>query len=191
MKTEKCSLQALSNRIIAMVIFFSFILLFLGGITHAEPPKTVGHLMTEPATLFDLGIVRLENLLKNNQPGILEVSYDRERNKINISVVRIMRMSRGEKNRSKEDLRRLIQQDIGKVRRDLNINLVSGEIDSGYTALENCFSHADAPTNSGPTDLRDELYNMTEISAKVIVHRDEAAVEARVPLKGNRIEWLK
>jgi hypothetical protein len=30
---------------------------------------------------------------------------------------------------------------------------------------------------------------MTEISAKLIVHRDEAAVGARVPLKGNRIEW--
>ena len=191
MKIEKRSLQAQSNRIVATVMFLSFMLLCLAGIVHAESTKTVRHLMSEPATLFDLGIVRLENLLRKNQPGALDVSYDWERNKILISVVRINRMSRGEKNRSKEDLRRLIQQDIGNVRRDLNINLVTGEIDSGYTVLENCFRHSSAPKPGGPSDLKDELYSMTEISAKVIVHRDESAVEARVPLKGNRIEWIK
>ena len=106
-------------------------------------------------------------------------------------MVRINRMSRGEKNRSKDDLRRLLQQDIIKIRQDLNINPATGEIASGYTALENCFRHADAPKTGAPADLKDELYRMTEISAKVIVHREEAAVEARLPLVGNRIEWIK
>jgi hypothetical protein len=147
--------------------------------------------MSEPATLFDVGIVRLENLLRKHQAGTLDVSYDWERNKILIRVVRINRMSRGEKNRSKEDLRRLIQQDILKVRQDLNINPATGEINSGYTVLENCFRHANAPKPGGPSDLKNELYSMTEISARVIVHRDEAAVEARVPLVGNRIVWIK
>lgn len=191
MNTKTRWLRTPRNRIIAVVIFFSLNFLCLDGITRAESSQTVRHLMREPATLFDLGIVRLENLLRKNQPGTLDVSYDRERNKILIRVVRINRMSRGEKNRAKEDLRRLVQQDILKIRQDLNINPATGEIDSGYTALENCFSHADDAKNSGPTDLKDELYNMTEIAAKVIVHRDEAAVEARVPLKGNRIEWIK
>ncbi len=191
MNTETRWLRTPCNRIIAVVIFFSLNFLCLDGITQAESSQTVRHLMREPATLFDLGIVRLENLLRKNQPGTLDVSYDGERNKILIRVVRINRMSPGEKNRAKEDLRRLVQQDILKIRQDLNINPATGEIDSGYTALENCFRHADDAKNSGPTDLKDELYNMTEIAAKVIVHRDEAAVEARVPLKGNRIEWIK
>jgi hypothetical protein len=100
-------------------------------------------------------------------------------------------MSQIEKSRSKDDLRRLSQQDVNKIRRDLNINLVTGEIDPGYTALENCFRHVGHPKNHELANLKDDLYNMTEISAKIIVHRDEVAVEARVPLKGNRIEWVK
>ena len=191
MKTEKPSLHALNHRIIVAVILLSSIFLCVAGITYAESSKTFQHLMNEPATLFDLGIVRLENLLRKNQRGILDVSYDGERHKILISVVRINRRSQGEKNRSKEDLRMLIQQDILKIRQDLNINPTTGQIDSGLTALEKCFSHADAPQTDDPTGLREELFNMSEISAKVIVRRDEAAVEARTPLKGNTIRWLK
>ena len=191
MVTKWSPLKDITKSHMNIFILVSFILLFWVGVAQAEQTKTVRNLMSEPATMFDLGIVRLENLLKNNQLGTLEVLYDWERNTILISVVRINRMSRGEKNRSKEDLRRLIQQDIHTIRRDLNINPATGEIDSGYTALENCFRHAGHPKKHEPADLKDELYNMTEISAKVIVHRNEAAVEARVPLKGNRILWIK
>jgi hypothetical protein len=176
---------------ITTFIMVSIVLFFLAGVAQAEATKTVRDLKSEPASMLDLGLVRLENLLRKNQPATIDVSYDYERNKILIRVVRINRMSRGEKNRSKDDLRRLIQQDVLKIRQDLNVNPVTGEIQSGYTALENCFRHADAPKERGATNLRDELYHMTEISAKVIVDRDEAAVEARVPLKGNRIEWIK
>ena len=191
MKTQKRLLHALNHRIIVAVILLSAIFLCVAGITYAESLKTVQHLMNEPATLFDLGIVRLENLLRKNQRGMLDVSYDGDRHKILISVVRINRRSQGEKNRSTEDLRMLIQQDILMIRRDLNINPATGQIDSGLTALEKCFSHGNAPQTDGPTGLREELFNMSEISAKVIVHRDEAAVEARMPLKGNTIRWLK
>jgi len=191
MGTKRSPWRGYTHRKIYLVLLGSFILLFWAGIAPAEPPETVQHLMTEPSTLFDLGIVRLENLLRNNQPGTLQVSYDWERNKIHISVVRFNRMSQGEKNRNVEDLRRFVVQDITKIRNDLDVNPVTGEIDSGYTILENCFRHADYPNKDGQTNLKNELYNMTEISAKVIVHRNEAFVEARVPLKGNRIEWIK
>jgi len=191
MGTKRDPWQGISNMKISIVILILVILNFGAGISPAEPTKTVRHLMMEPATMFDLGIVRLENLLRNNQPGILAVSYDWERNKIQINVVRINRMSRGEKNRSAEDLRRLIVQDIHKIRKDLNVNPATGQIDPGYTTLENCFSHAGYTEKEEPTNLKDELYNMTEISAKVIVHREEVFLEAMVPLKGNRIEWVK
>ena len=82
MKTEKRSLQAPSHRIMVAVMLLSSLFLCVAGTTYAESLKTVKHLMNEPATLFDLGIVRLENLLRKNQPAILEVSYDRGRNKI-------------------------------------------------------------------------------------------------------------
>lgn len=191
MGTKRSLWRGLTNRNIHIVLLGSFILLLGAGIAPAEPPETVQHLMTEPATMFDLGIVRLENLLRNNHPGALHVSYDWERNKIQINVVRINRMSRGEKNRRIEDLRRFVVQDIHKIRNDLNVNPATGEIDSGYTTFENCFRHAGYPNKGEQTNLKDELYSMTEISVKVIVHRDEAFVEARVPLKGNRIDWVK
>ena len=181
----------LTRRVIYGVIFGSFILLIATGMASAGPPDTVQQLMAEPATMFDLGIVRLENFLRNNQPGTLHVSYDWERNKIQIKVVRTNRMSRGEKNRSVEDLRRFVQHDITKIRNDLNVNPATGETDPGYTTLENCFRPAGYPNRDGQTALKNELYDMTEISVKVIVHRDEAFVEARAPLKGNRIEWVK
>jgi hypothetical protein len=191
MGTNNSLWRNLTRRIIYGVIFGSFILLIATGIASAGPPDTVQQLIAEPATLFDLGIVRLENFLRNNQPGTLHVSYDWERNKIQIKVVRINRMSRGEKNRSAEDLRRFVQHDITKIRNDLNVNPATGETDPGYTTLENCFRHAGYPNKDGQTNLKNELYDMTEISAKVIVHRNEAFVEAWAPLKGNSIEWVK
>lgn len=191
MGTKKSPLQVIAIRNIYTIIFVSLILLFGLGIAHAEPTKTIQHLMAEPATLFDLGLFRLENLLRKTISGTLDVSYDRERNKIQINVVRINRISQGGKGKGREDLWTLISLDINKIRHDLNVNLATGEIDSGYTTLENCFRHAGYTENEGRGNLKDELYDMIEISAKVIVHRDKAAVEAKAPLKGNRIEWVK
>lgn len=183
--------QGISNIKMIIVIAGLVILLFGVGAAPAGPTKTVRNLMTEPATMFDLGIVRLESFLRNNQPGKLDVSYDWERNKIQINVVRINRMSKQNKKTNVEDFRRQIQHDIQKIRKDLNVNPATGEIDSGYTTLENCFRHAGNSPQDEPTSLKNELYDMIEISAKVIVHRNDLFLEARAPLKGNRIEWIR
>lgn len=183
--------QGVSNIKIIIVIIVLGVSLLGAVMAPAEPIKSVRDLMTEPATLFDLGIVRLESYLRNNQPGKLDVSYDWERNKIQINVVRIHGMSKQEKNRTTEELRRLIQFDIQKVRQNLNVNPVTGEIDPGYTPLENCFRHAANSPRDEPANLKAELYDMTEISARMIVNRNNVFLEARVPLKGNRIQWIK
>ena len=191
MGTSRSPLQGIFNGKMNIAIFAAFFLIFFGGIPPAESAETVQDLMKEPATMFDLGIVCLENLLRHDQRGRLDVVYDLERNKIQINIVIISRMSKAEKKRSRDDLRRLVQQAIQRARMDLNVNPVTGEIDPGYTTLEDCFRHAVYNKKNDHSALKDELYNMTEISAKVIVHRDEAAVEAKVPLVGNRIDWVK
>ena len=45
------------------VLLTVIILLSLAGIVHAEQTSTIKYLMTEPLTLFDLGIYKLDKLM--------------------------------------------------------------------------------------------------------------------------------
>jgi hypothetical protein len=185
------SLQSVTGRNRKIALFLYIILIFSPGITLAEPTKAIHSLMTEPATLFDLGIVRLENLLKKTQTGALDVSYDFQSNKIQISVIVTNRMSTQEKKSSKDKFLREIGHIIQTIRLDLGVNPSTGEVDAGNTAFEDCFRHAGRNKNAGPANLREELYNMTEISVKVKVQRGKVAMEGQAPLVGKDIVYDK
>ena len=53
------------------VLLTLIILLSLSGVVHAEQTPTIKYLMSEPLTLFDLGIYKLDKLINEDQGSFI------------------------------------------------------------------------------------------------------------------------
>ena len=171
------------------IILFLAILLSFAGIAHAEQTNTIRYLVSEPLTLLDLGIYRLNRLVNEDPYGSANVTYDWENNKIiiHITILEHFVHTRRDVN-SKKEAYVLVSRMVNSLRTKLGVNYQTGEIDSGYTSLEKCFRpvHGGKKKNE-PESLKEDLFDMIEIS--VYFQGSNVTVKGKTPLKGTGINF--
>jgi hypothetical protein len=142
--------------------------------------------MTEPLTLFDLGIYKLDKFINEDPAVNATVKYDPETNKINIHVVAYESIAqRGTRfSQNKREGFELLNSIVNKIRTKLGVDHQTGNIFSGSTALEDCFRPANGRViKNEPDSLKDDLFNMIEIS--VLLSGGNFNLNRKVALKGS------
>jgi len=171
------------------IILLLAILLSFAGISHAEQTNTIKYLANEPLTLLDLGIYRLNRLVKEDPYGRVIVNYDWGKNKIiiHITIVEHFVNTRRRLNNEKE-VYVFVSRMVNSLRTKLGVNYQTGEINSGYTSLENCFRpvHGGKKKNE-PESLKEDLFDMVEIL--VTFEGENFTMKGKTALKGIGINF--
>ncbi len=168
------------------------ILLSIFGTVHAEQATTIKYLMTEPLTLFDLGIYKLDKFINEDPVLNATVKFDPKSNKINIHVVIYeMFAQRGlRKSQSKKEAFELLDSMVRTIRTKLGVNHLTGKVTSDNTALEECFRPANGRViENEPDSLKEDLFNMIEISVRL--SGGDFNLNGKAALKGTEIVYNK
>lgn len=144
---------------------FIFIIIFIlsAGISvSAEPSNTVKWLMNEPLTLFDYGLIKMEERLNDDKclfdSCTTEIDYNWNDNQI--EIVRNIEMTKNVFKTTKENLKKVIRNEV----MGISLKLVGDK-------LLNNFSHKGFAKKDLPSNLSDELSKIIEI--KVILNNYE------------------
>jgi hypothetical protein len=171
------------------VILTIIISLSLVGIVQAEQTETIRYLMTEPLTLFDLGVYKLDKLVNEDPSVNATVTFDWKSNKINIHVMILEWIAKkGAINNSdnKKEAYELVRLIVNTIRTKLGVNYQTGNFFSGNTAFEDCFRPANGRTiKNEPKNLKEDLFNMTDIS--VHFSGENFNLKGKAELKGTEI----
>ena len=181
-------IKVVHNQKIKNALLTVIILLSLAGIVHAEQTSTIKYLMTEPLTLFDLGIYKLDKFINEDPAVNATVKFDPESNKINIRVVIYeWIVQKGTRNsQTKTEAFELLNSMVNAIRAKLGVDSQTGKIFSGNTALEDCFRPANGRViKNEPDSLKDDLFNMIEIS--VFLSGGNFNLNGKATLNGNEI----
>ncbi len=174
-----------------ILVWILWISLYSAGIISAEQNQTSRFLTTEPLTLMDLGIYRLNQLMNEDPFGTATVKYDRKRDKIHIRVAiseRDVDDTPGAGITDKRQAYGLVRQVVNSIRDKLGINPKTGEIVSGETSFEACFKPvAERDKKTKPKNLKKELFNLTDISVH-FSHKNIKIVSS-AQLKGTEISF--
>jgi hypothetical protein len=150
------------------IILTIIVSITLIGIVQAEQIKTIKYLMTEPLTLFDLGIYKLDKLINEDPSLTATVTFDGKSNKINLHVIILEWLAKkggGSASQNKKEAYELVGTVINTIRTKLGVNYQTGKISPGNTALEDCFRPGNGRTiKNEPENLQEDLFNMIEIS---------------------------
>ena len=173
------------------IILIVAIMVSLVGIARAEKTEVIRYLMTEPLTLFDLGMYKLSELLNEDPSVNVTVTFDWKANKLNLNVVILEFVAqKGAVNNSqnKTEAYELIRLIVNTIRTKLGVNHRTGKIDSGHTALEACFRPASGRTiKNEPKNLKAELFEMTNIT--VDFAGENFRLKGRASLQGTDISF--
>ena len=177
------------NRMI--LVWLLWISLCPVGLINAEQNQTSRFLRTEPLTLMDLGIYRLNELMNEDPFGTATVKYDWERDKIHIRVA-ISEWDAdggpGSGITNKQQAYGLVRQIVNTIREKLGINPKTGEIVSGETPFEACFKPvAERDKKTKPENLEIDLFNMTDIS--IHFSHKNIKIVGSAQLKGTEISF--
>jgi len=131
----------------------------------AELTPTVRYLMTEPVSLLDWGIHRLDKNLEGatveGEKLFVFVGYDRDANRINLSA-----QPRERRTRSLADAKTMCKETIGYLRWRLGVVRETGKALGGdHSGLRDFFSHEGYRMKDEPGNLAGELDAITELSA--------------------------
>ena len=145
--------------------------------------------MSEPLTLLDLGIYRLNRLVNEDPYGSANVTYDWESDKILIHITILEHFTNIRRDvNNKKEASVFVSRMVNSLRTKLGVNYQTGEINSGYTSLEKCFRpvHGGKKKNE-PESLKEDLFDMIEIS--VNFRGGYVTVKGKTPLKGTGINF--
>ncbi len=176
------------------IIFFVGILcasLYFVGLINAEQTATTRYLSSEPLTLMDLGIYRLDKLINEDLAGTAMVKFDWEENRIHIRVAIAEWDVKGGGStniKTKMEAYGRIRLVVNSIRDKLGIDPKTGEIASGETPLEACFKPvADRDKKIKPENIKADLFNMIDIS--VHFAGDNIKIVGSAQLKGTEISF--
>ncbi|MEE9117701.1 MAG: hypothetical protein V3U02_03765 [Calditrichia bacterium] len=168
--------MAEKKKCIPTAVFFLFMAI---GICMAEPTPTVSYLMNEPASMLDLGLMRLERLMNemnldlsvdNNIPSDMSASYDLDSNKI-VIIITYNTYIKHDKNPPK-DIKKSVTSMVN------NFKLI-------FASIGPFFKHTGYTIKNEPENLLEEIDKITEI--KVVFWG--TSIQCISPLKGNEIFW--
>jgi len=150
----------------------TFLILANPQIICAEPSETIKYLINEPASLFDLGLYRLnKELLKvsigctaKDAPLVRSISaeYNWELNRIEINI----RYIYGAK-KLPQNLKKIITYDINQQKNYLNIDSSTGKPFGQQSYLKKYFTHLGYKNKDMPKDLGKKLDHITVFIVKV------------------------
>ena len=172
------------NIILILVISFSLV-----GIARAEQTEAARYLMTEPLTLFDLGMYKLNELLNEDPSVNATVTFDWKTNNINLNVMILEFIAQKgaiSNSQNKAQAYGLIRLIVNSIRTKLGVDYRTGKIISGDTALEACFRPASGRTiKNEPENLKAVLFDMTNIT--VHFAGENFNLKGRASLKGTNV----
>jgi len=136
---------------------------------NTEPTPAVQYLMNEPVTLFDLGMLRLEQIFKKLALEERElnlnvtVGYAWKENRILIDMY-----DRRDKVESVQSRKMLCKEDIATLKNFLWISAETGKPPFSPTSrLQELFSHIGFSRKSEPKNIAAELDTITELSVRL------------------------
>ena len=139
-----------------------FAILFATTTTgNTEPTPAVRYLMNEPVTLFDLGMLRLEQLFGSFTVPV-HVTYQWKENRIAIDVFLPSNME----TKSVQKVR--CKKVITGIKNILMVNAQTGKPFSfSHSLLPELFSHVGFTSTDKPKNVAAELDTITEVSVRV------------------------
>ena len=174
-----------------ILVWILLISLYSVGTINAEQNQTTRFLTTEPLTLMDLGIYRLNRLINEDPFGNPTAKYDRERGRIHIRVaISEWDVDDGAGNdiTNKHQAYELVRRVVNSIRDKLGINPKTGEMVSGETPLEACFKPVtERDKRTKPENLKTDLFNMIDISVHFSAKNIKIVGSAQ--LKGTEISF--
>lgn len=167
-------------------------ILFLVNTSYAQPTPNIQYLMHESVSMFDWGIYRINEKLKNweESKGLIGISssiavapeafYDWSSNRI-IIYVKVFPV------KSQEEAKELCRGIVRSIKSVLYINPDDGKpYGEAGLALDSFFSHSGFLNKSEPEGLYKELDSITVIKVEVMVPT-KGWVKCEAPLLGTKI----
>ena len=172
-----------------------FILFITIGICKAEPVPSVNYLMNEPASMFDIGLMRLKTAF-NNHVGDWKIGgiepklyayYDWNKNRIFINV------SYGFYNETPKYLTTQVENMILLFKKTLfgldDIGMPDPQV--GSSTLYRYFDHDSYQSQNRPKNLGIELDSITEIGVAVWISGKDKPPICESPLIGKNFFWKR
>lgn len=172
------------------IIVVLSILLLQSHISSADPSQNIKYLMNEPVSLFDLGILRLNEQVKGlklTNGGKLEstVDYEWDRNRIRILVFGPSDMHP----KSLMEAKNWCHESFRSIRLTFGVNPDKGipsYLDKSLLSVY--FSHQEYLKGNKPKNIEAELDNITEIVAVFTIEdKDKTTIKCQGPLVSNEI----
>jgi hypothetical protein len=176
-----------------MIIFFIFLLVVIpSSICLAEPSRQIQYLMHEPLSLFDSGLLRIEqhikwyygkiysgeegmSVLTREDVNILKggnivgsIHYDYDKNRLECIIICGIYMPI-----ENNQLRQLSSNIINDMKNMFGYDKSGKRIFGGLSVLEHWFSHIAYTTKDKPENLGKELENIIEIILNIDVYDKE------------------
>jgi hypothetical protein len=157
-------------------------LVFLCGSVRAEPGPVVSYLMSQPASVFTIGMMRLERRLTQLGSRVgagYFASYDWEKNRIEVSSIDFDSVQAPQ-----ERCRALISAVRSDAGVDMDTGNFLGKLKNSYYA--DLFSQIGFKKKTDPEDLARQVDTIIVIDASVF-GRDGTSASCEGPLVSNRI----
>ena len=151
-----------------IVVFTRAVLLLFPLLAVAEPTPAIEYLMREPVTLFDLGMLKLDQALVDlNVQGVGRMStiiaYDWDKNRIKIGAATLFN-----KGRTTQAAKKGCTEALEKVKSRLGINPSTGKpLLPNLLLVSDFFSHSGFGKRGEPKNLARELHSIVELTAVV------------------------
>lgn len=155
------------------------ILMFVGGSAHAGPDATTNWLMDEPASMLDLGLLRLNMQLQQAKLG--SASFNWDTNRVQIYTFQYF----NEVQSDETDPEALCRKWVMDVRAEGFISEETGKALYDYSSYSAHFTHAGFKRKSTPDKLEQSVDSLTELSCLIMVGTERTRVTA--PLLGTAI----
>jgi hypothetical protein len=176
------------NRIALVIAVIAMVLTF-NKLCIAEPDSTVRYLMNEPASMFDLGMLKLkrdlDDWLKDPHVNVF-VSYDWNTNRIEIKV-----SDTKDVYKIKKYARNWCDETICEIKRLLDVNCSTGKplLPKMGSLLYDYFTHAGYVNKGGPKDPGGKLDNIVNITVGTYWGdgKDRKPLRCGVPLLGTEV----
>ena len=181
-------------RRILMSSVIAFLILTNPKITNAEPSETIKYLMNEPATLFDLGLYRINQELSerpipftiDKAPPATRIyaEYNWDLNRIEINI----RYLYGTK-KIPNNIKELALFHIDNLKVYLGIDTRTGRPFGKQSRLKEYFIHLNFENKNRPKYLGEKLDQITTFIIEVISPEPKRELIGRSPLLDKNIYW--
>tara|TARA_R110002167_G_scaffold1696_8_gene8179 strand:+ start:1613 stop:2173 length:561 start_codon:yes stop_codon:yes gene_type:complete len=155
----------------------------------AAPTPNISYLMGEPATLFDIGLLRLDEEMKKVRVKNISdlhfyTTYDWKENRIKLKAITL-----GSEANNTDEAKDWCRSTINYARQMLLINFETGKpFYGGSSKLVELFSHVDFGRGNKPEGIGAELDGITIISASFSAKSGNTrSVNCEAPLLGNKV----